>query len=1635
MKSKKNGQREATIFIVTSMIAVILLSSGSIFANDTTPPEIPTETIQPTSASEVYEETLPTEAEILASQEDEPEATEEPTEEATLEPINPNNTPTVQETEPAVIQSLTPTWILTETSELVPTETVTETPSAYISETPTETPTVTPTETPTITPTVEPESLVEWTLKIDSINKNIISNTSGLESDLEDSGLSAQVESQSSSEYGIVVSGESDLNEIQEVLYDDIGNDVSFIGGAAEVTITMQVEEPQKIDISLESNLSTGYRWEVLEEKSQNISVIGEGEYDHREGLGNTEKQTLTVKAIEPGQVVVHLIYRRPFEKEETITRHLSVALLQAEEEIDLSNPNSQAISDSDDEGSSGNPIEDIVQATSLSSSFDWRDEGIIPEIRDQGSCGSCWAFSTVGVLESAILKSGQPEADLSEQFLVSCNKDSWSCDGGSIAHKYHYNTLGIKQSSIGAVLEDDMPYTASDESCSVSFNHPYKLSNWEYVSGSSSIMPTTAQIKNAIYNYGPVSTRICSGEAFQDYSGGIFSTSEEDEYCGGSVNHEVILVGWNDEGGYWILRNSWGDSWGEDGYMRIAYGTSLVGKGTSWVSYAAPIPAAPVLVSPKKGALTNDVTPELTWNRTENATFYRVEINESSQFYSTATVEDVVVGDALSYITDELPHHGGYDSVFYWRVRAGNSEGMLGNWSPIFSFTLDTSGPNAPVLSSPLNGSTVTGTPVFKWKSSTGAKYYQFEYNTTNDSETYIFRSGEISTLFITPSTLPTDELIYWYVRAKDVAGNWSDWSDPFTVKITLPVPGKPILSSPANNKLTNNTTPELSWGAVDYSQTYHVQVASDTKFVSIVEEQEDISELTYVLTGELADGKYYWRVRAENANEEYGVWSKANYFTIDTQAPAVPLMISPVNGAENVGIPTLKWKKATGAKYYQIEYNTVNDTESYVYRSDEMTATYYKAGAMEQMVGYYWYVRAKDVAGNWSDWSEPYTIMVVPPVPGKPKLISPASKNITNDTTPELSWGAVNYSETYHVQVASDTKFVSIVEEQEDISELTYVLTGELADGKYYWRVRAENANEDYGGWSKANYFTIDTQAPAAPLMISPVNGAENVGIPTLKWKKATGAKYYQMEYNTINDTESYVYRSDEMTATSFKASAMEQMVGYYWYVRAKDVAGNWGDWSEPYTIMVVPPVPGKPKLISPANNNMTNDTTPELSWGAVNYSETYHVQVASDTKFVSIVEEQEGVGELTYTLTGELVDGKYYWRVRAENANDVYGGWSKANYFTIDTQPPAAPVLNSPANGTQNVGTPALKWSKVSDAKYYEFQYNTVDDKETYVYRSSEFTGTTIKPYIMDQMVWYYWYVRAKDKAGNWSDWSEPYTVKVVPPVPAKAVQFLPANNANIIETSPVLSWQDASYGYIYQVEVDDSQYFTDPDYTLNSEVKANSLTVESLTTGKWYWRVRAQNKNGDYGAWSSTRSFTLYPSFDIRFNTEGDSEGWEKVSGADWTVQSGFLYTGGASILGYSESDFSDFTLETRFKVEDYSNLMRFYFRSDEDRKNGYCVTTYLYTGGIGLHKIEDGKTSYLSLRASESYIPHAWNTLKIIAKQKHLKILVNGVTVFDQNVSGPTDGKFYILYSVYKENENLLFDSIKVGAPE
>ncbi|CAL5212871.1 unnamed protein product [Lathyrus oleraceus] len=198
---------------------------------------------------------------------------------------------------------------------------------------------------------------------------------------------------------------------------------------------------------------------------------------------------------------------------------------------------------------------------TSVPDSMDWRKRGAVTPIKDQGTCGSCWAFSAVAAMESIHQITTGELLSLSEQELVDCvkGKHTAGCDGG-----YMEDAFEFIAGKGGIASEVYYPYKETDESCKVKKEkQAAEIKGYEKVPSKSE-----KELLKAAANQ-PVSVYIDSGSStFQFYSGGIYTGK-----CGTDVDHAVVVVGYgvsHDGTKYWLVKNSWGTEWGEKGYMRL---------------------------------------------------------------------------------------------------------------------------------------------------------------------------------------------------------------------------------------------------------------------------------------------------------------------------------------------------------------------------------------------------------------------------------------------------------------------------------------------------------------------------------------------------------------------------------------------------------------------------------------------------------------------------------------------------------------------------------------------------------------------------------------------------------------------------------------------------------------------------------------------------------------------------------------------------------------------------------------------------------------------------------------------------------------------------------------------------------
>lgn len=243
-------------------------------------------------------------------------------------------------------------------------------------------------------------------------------------------------------------------------------------------------------------------------------------------------------------------------------------------------------------------------QLASVPTSVDWRTKGAVTPVKDQGQCGSCYAFSTTGNIEGQWAAAGHPLVSLSEQEFVSCvavTPPGGACHGGLPSLNFQW----LMDNRDGDVLtEAILPYGSHDfwsppctgvchdlqdpsqsDWCSTSC---YALTPLcpegtcdcksdhknvgATITGWKTLPSDEEQMRAYLAEHGPISVGVDSMSAWQGYQGGIVTDCAQ-----GMNDHAVLLVGFGEENGtsYWIIKNSWNSNWGEDGYMRVQFGTN----------------------------------------------------------------------------------------------------------------------------------------------------------------------------------------------------------------------------------------------------------------------------------------------------------------------------------------------------------------------------------------------------------------------------------------------------------------------------------------------------------------------------------------------------------------------------------------------------------------------------------------------------------------------------------------------------------------------------------------------------------------------------------------------------------------------------------------------------------------------------------------------------------------------------------------------------------------------------------------------------------------------------------------------------------------------------------------------------
>jgi uncharacterized protein (DUF362 family) len=432
------------------------------------------------------------------------------------------------------------------------------------------------------------------------------------------------------------------------------------------------------------------------------------------------------------------------------------------------------------------------------------------------------------------------------------------------------------------------------------------------------------------------------------------------------------------------------------------------------------------------------------------------------------------------------------------------------------------------------------------------------------------------------------------------------------------------------------------------------------------------------------LSNGTYYWKVTATDA-QSHSAAEGPRSFTVNTSgAPAVPVLIAPASGTvTNDNTPTFQWTSTAGSGgTYTLQYATNTAFTTGVVTVSGLGGTSYTVPSILQDNTYYWHVQAFTSQGDSSGYQvTPFSLTVDAVVSGVPVLISPADLALTADNTPKFEWSrTAGVGGTYTLQYATNVGFTTGLVTVPGVGDTTWTVAGSLADNTYYWRVQAKGSGGDSSGYQATPYsFTVDTQAPVPPTLISPPNLAViGDATPTFAWSASAGpGGTYTLQYAT-DPAFTFVVTVVGFPDTTYEVPMALMEHDYYWHVSAKDQAGNEGGYQASPSRFTLDLNPAAvPILMAPPDSSFTPDRTPTFVWNSpVSISAappfggygiagvaavSYRLQYGSDSTF-AVATTVAGVTDTTYTIEGTapLEYTTCYWRVEA-----VDGGGHRSGY----------------------------------------------------------------------------------------------------------------------------------------------------------------------------------------------------------------------------------------------------------------------------------------------------------------------------------------------------------------------------------
>ncbi|MGE5248761.1 MAG: fibronectin type III domain-containing protein [Bacteroidota bacterium] len=690
------------------------------------------------------------------------------------------------------------------------------------------------------------------------------------------------------------------------------------------------------------------------------------------------------------------------------------------------------------------------------------------------------------------------------------------------------------------------------------------------------------------------------------------------------------------------------------------------------WLDHSGP---AFMRLSPADGATGTSLAPTLTWSQSIGATSYEYCFDTTDDGACTNwTSTGASTSASLSGLV------GG--TTYYWQVRANGSSGVTyADPAPgvFWSFTTDALLPGAFSRIAPGNGATgMPLSPVLSWGTSTGAGYYEYCYDATDNQVCDIPWINNGTATSVTLGGLSPSTTYYWHARAVNPVGRTyaGGYEDIYRSFRTLDPPQAFGKLSPANG--ANSTDWILSWqasgGAVSYEYCYQASASSCSNW------QSSGASTSVSVTDLTAGTPYAWNVRALN---EAGItYSDGDTpWTFTTDAPPLPFnKTAPANFAAGIPISgtLLTWQASPGAVSYEYCFSSGPDTCTAWLSAGGSTSV--DTGALQVSSDYYWHVRALNAFGTtYAGGSETdlWTFRTASPPEAFGKS-EPVSGAVEQPTSLVLKWGASAGAARYEYcfDMTDDGQCDGWTGNG---SATSVTISGLAQDALFYWQVRAVgDGGTTYADGDPGAYWNFRTTAvPGDFSKTGPADGAAGqLSHLTLSWEPSLHATSYQSCYDTTDDNACSNWTGSQ--GDTFRdISGLEPDTTYYWQVRALNSEGSTeadagASWSFSTGSR---PTFGK---VAPADGAASQPLELTLSWEAATPDSVYESCMDTIDNGACDSAWTPPGSSTTLALTNLLPATTYYWQVRATNsfATEYADGTStrywhfttRADYFTI-------------------------------------------------------------------------------------------------------------------------------------------------------------------------------------------------------------------------------------------------------------------------------------------------------------------------------------------------------------------------------